>query len=152
MFFTIVSTFLKLVLIVVVLALELSVAIPVVAMTLLFMYLRDLDTISKTVLLLGTALVVSSFTGVAWSIIFALLAVSELAIEVSKSAKTQLRNRILLVSIAVTVVLSWLAGIAFSPRTLIYTIIFSIIAFVLIRTFLQQRARHRFIEWISPGK
>jgi hypothetical protein len=151
MLYSVLSTLFKLLLVAVVLAIEVSVALPVVSLAMLFLFLRDMNRVGQISMLVGTALLASSFTGQSWSLVFAILSVCWLGVEVVRGEAAKVRNRILLMSFAATLSISSFANMHISLRTVLYTLLFGVIAVVCTRTFAHQRSRYRLIEWISPG-
>jgi hypothetical protein len=151
MLFNVISLLLKLLLIGVVMAIELSVALPVVSLTILLLFLRDLGLVGKTLALVVSALILSSFTGLAWSVVFVVLAFCWLGSELVRGEKARIRNRVILMSLAATVFFAWAAHMNVTTRSLIYTVIFCIVAVIVARMFVHQRSRNTFIEWIAPG-
>ena len=151
MAYSIISTLIKILLIGVVMAIELSVALPIVSLAILFLLLRDIGLVGKISMLLITAVIMSSFTGLAWSVVFLTLSLCWLGVEIVRGEKSRVRNRILLMSFVATLVISWSANMHISLRTLAYSGLFAILAVLCVHMFAQQRSRHRLIEWISPG-
>lgn len=151
MFVEIIATLLKISLLAVVAAVEWSVAFPVISITLLFLFLRGLSLFWQSVLLVLMSLILSSFTTVPWSVIFLILASTWAAIEFLQEKITRIKNRVFLLSICAVVLISWLAGVEFTTRTIVYTGIFVTIAYALTRVFFHKKNRQKFVEWLSIG-
>jgi len=152
MIITILQTVLKILLFAVLFALEISVAIPVVSLLFLFFITLKSKPASQLVLLAVGSLIVSSFTGISWSLVALLFGVFWVGTQ--ELAKTWLhqQNAALLASLVLAGLLAQLAAVSFNYKTVVYTIALTAVAVVISRWFLPKRMRHSVTDWISPGK
>jgi hypothetical protein len=143
---------LKILLFALLFSLEISIAIPLISTLFILTAADRVSSGSQVFLLLASSLIMSSFLSVSWSLVILLLGVGWLVFKEALKRNFAHQNASMLVSMVLAVVLASFSEMTFNYKTVIYTVLLTILAIGISRVFLPRRVRHSMIDWISSGR
>jgi hypothetical protein len=152
MLITFLQLLVKLLLFALLFCIEISVAIPVISLVFLSLIAQSERPWVQVTMLVCSSLLASSFLGVAWSLVALLFALFWFTARELSKLRWHAQTVTVVTSWVLAVILTGFANLDINYKTVLYTLLFTVVAFGLSRAFLPKKMRHTVIDWISPTK